>query len=234
MNFNTHYMPNADKGVPFYFYIQKIEALDATAEDGTFWPEPTPEHHRRAQTPGCLFYFDGNRTQPASGFARNTAVYQDCLIYYGSGRFHIAYEDLDDLHIMTNQAAQEHTERRWIAWRPLSFMACIFDRPGWIASNGGISHASIHGPHDKLLRQNFGQNWPFNLIPQSHWAHEQLGQVDLNHRAGLTGDLSLLIGLLAMSIPEAMVLNHLSGAIAHGQNGPQWRAPNFPISAGCT
>ncbi|KAF1823058.1 uncharacterized protein K489DRAFT_224063 [Dissoconium aciculare CBS 342.82] len=232
MNTMEHYMPNADKGVPFYFYVQDIYALDAVRSDGTFWPRSTPQHHRPDSNSGCLFYFDGFRTKRASGLPPRHVVYQNCSMYYGSGRFHIdvAYQKPGNTLDLTNEAARLGIQGPEIGWRPLSFMKGFFDRPGWTASNGGISHASIRGPHDTLLRYNENHAWSSALIPQ---VYQGPPTRDPSQPAGLTGDLSLVIGLLAMSIPRSEVLTHLSGLIVHGPDGPQWHTNPF-VGRGCT
>lgn len=61
-----------------------------------------------------------------------------------------------------------------------------------------LSHAGFHCQETTLLAQHRGQDWVQHLIPRRY--HSENTSTD--HRAGgLVGDLPLLIGLVAMSLP---------------------------------
>jgi hypothetical protein len=196
--------------------------------DGSFQPRQSPLQHVKDDKERWLFYFDGNNTSPASSAPSNPQIYQSHMIYYDSGRFYIAADNLDELQLRAKLAAGDGGEPSDIAWRPLTFSPLPYGR-----MITDISYALIRGSESELIKQTCAeaQGWPFKLLPQQHHSRTL---VHPTHPSGLTGDLSLLISLLAMTIPSEAVPILLPALIAHDQWGPNWHThAHLPTQIGC-
>jgi hypothetical protein len=152
------------------------------------------------------------------------------MIYYDSGRFFFAAENLDDLVLRADMAANLGRERPDIAWRDLEFSPLPYCAPTSHILTG-ISYAVVRGRSKQLIRQTSldFQGWPLKLLPQQY--HNET-QAHPSLESGLTGDLSLLIGLLAMTMPSSTVPAWLPELIAHDQCGPNWHTHNH-LEARC-
>jgi hypothetical protein len=154
------------------------------------------------------------------------------MIYYDSGRFFIAAENLEALQSRACVAAHAGREGPDIAWRPLKFSPLPYGPPTARIFTQ-ISYAVVRGLESRLIQQTYpeAQGWPYKLLPQQHHS-ESL--VHPTHESGLTGDLSLLIGLLAMTMPPTEMPVLLPELIAHDQWGPNWHThDHLPAQSGC-
>lgn len=100
-------------------------------------------------------------------------------------------EDMDD---RTSSGDSEPC----FGWSELSFL--------WEGS--GVSFATNAGDHTRLCRQRVDQEWAIALLPDRYYA-EQDNWTNDTELGGMTGELAIILGLIAFSVPLESLDNFL-------------------------
>lgn len=225
--------PGSPAAVP-KFYIT-IEAIRCTRDDwydhGIWRPSAHPSAHRTAsnRTPLC-FAFNGRRTVPVDDIPDDCTVFRTSTLYHHGGIFWIVDRDArvmappadDDESGSGDDSGGEdganRTSSAWLDWVQPTFHLVPQDR---------TSYAGYRLPFPRLLAQRSDQEWVRRVFPSGYRAEQNSGQ------GGLIGDLSLLVGLLVMSIPnqDDDILSHLPRMILHDSHGRAcWQSPPLGIA----
>ena len=93
-------------------------------------------------------------------------------------------------------------------WAELSFI--------W--TEGSVSFATSAGDHNRLCKQRGDQNWAIALLPDRYYA-EQDDWTDNLELGGFTGELSVLLGLIAFSVPTENLNDFLEN---YAYNNCEW------------
>jgi hypothetical protein len=105
-----------------------------------------------------------------------------------------------------------------IDWNLLHFL--------WI-DNNWVSQCIFGGNQQRMSAQRPDQRWIHELLPSRHHAdHDR--HTNVMNAGGLIGDLSILIGLLALSVPYQRVDEVVQYCIRDLGTGGGWRGHGRP------
>jgi len=196
------------------------------------WYPPRPLWSNQlvaGDTTGLTFYFDGQRvTQvqslPTSGqvpilFQELSAYFYDnnfwCVPYnavtspVGTGR----QDDQDSDSDVDGEADDEDIYTQWVDWHQMRFN---HDTARY------VSLANVPGEHDELITQREDQRWVPELLPDKYHA-DRTRWTPYPQYGGMNGKLSLLLALLAFSVPA----NHVQRIVEHCVRGEHWRHSGY-------
>jgi hypothetical protein len=112
----------------------------------------------------------------------------------------------------------DETDYTTVDWNILYFI--------WMA-NGWLSQCIFGGNCQRLSAQRPDQRWVHELLPSRH--HADVSRHTTNMSAGgIIGDLTILIGLLALSVPYSQVEEVLRSCIRDLGTGGGWRSHGRP------
>ena len=189
-------------------------------------------------TTSSFFFFDGQVTRyPVSQLPTGLAHFRTCSLYYHEtldGFWAINYDATQ--HMVGNGAQQGEPQTdyggddsHWgMDWARIGFV------PGSGDENDYTSYVTCAPAHERLLLQKDTQIWAKKLFPERYHA-DLTHTIPMNHpnqrfdRAGLIGELPLILGLVAFSAREEEV----SQAVQYCVYGNTWRMHNFPRRRGC-
>lgn len=149
-------------------------------------------------------------------------LYKTCSIYSARGVFWTVDYDATHKRVgdgkhhegepdMSGESDEEDND--YDDWTELSF--------GRIEGHQSLSYAGRHLPERRLLAQRRDQAWAQHLIPDRYQSH--ITSRDRRH-GGLVGDLPILVGLAAMSLPVSRWHEILPQTITNPNNSSHsWR-----------
>lgn len=139
----------------------------------------------------------------------------------GDGKHENDEED-DDEDEDSESSSSTSEEDSWDTWAELSFGP---------ANTGGyqsLSRVGRHAGQRRLLAQRRGQRWVHHLIPDRY--HANIVSARDSRSGGLVGELPLLIGLAAMSLPIQRWVDLLPQTIVNHPNAMgSWRITQAQI-----
>ncbi|KAF2166365.1 hypothetical protein M409DRAFT_23556 [Zasmidium cellare ATCC 36951] len=214
---------------------QSPDSDDRMDDRGRWLPPKKQESNILRRYPGPIqtvdltFGHNGTETNrltnEQAANAHQLPVYRACSLYsargvfwtvdyhaigkkIGDGKHDPNEEDDDD----ESESGEEDTEE-YDDWAELTF--------GRVEGHQSLSYAGRHLLEKRLLAQRHDQDWVQHLIPDRYQSHITTRD---RRSGGLVGDLSLLIGLVAMSVPVAKWLSILPQTIRNPRESERsWR-----------
>ena len=208
-----------------------------TTPNGRWKPPKALGYNLKLAPQGQLtptYYHDGETTG-LRDIPDDAEEYQVYSIYYEQATFWtVKYdatrkqvEDGDDADRRRSSDSTDDDELD--DWWPLSF-----GLPE--GSQTYLSYAGRRQTHRRLIVQRPDQLWAEQLLSDTYQAPHGHRTNDRRF-GGLVGDISLLIGIAAMSLPPAQVRAVLPFMIVNPPEGGSWRVlpqASMPRGAGCT
>lgn len=182
---------------------------------GGIWQPPIVRNGNlllRTGTTGHMFLFDGNGVRQAGPVdacrqAYPLQEYRTTSIYYDHSRFWVLPGDATSLAAPTEE------------WGSIGF--------DWNRNLGRwCSYIERNGEKTELQLQRNDQEWVKKLLPRDYRAATVLNDP---RYGGLIGDLTLILGLVAFSVPYGNV----AGALSHCLRDNRWRGPVNNNHGGC-
>lgn len=221
--------------------MQQSPEFPSRVRHGVWYP-PRPLWSNQlvaGDTTGLTFYFNGDRVSqiqslPTGGqvpvlFQELSAYFHDnnfwCVPYnastnpVGTGR----QEDDEDSDSEEDGDAdeEENYPAHWVDWHRMQF---YYDR------NRYVSLANVPGEHDELITQREDQRWVSELLPDKYHA-DRTRWTPYQQYGGMNGKLSLLLALLAFSVPA----DHVQHIVEQCIRGDHWRHSGYRHRGrGCT
>lgn len=186
-----------------------------------------------------LFYHNGQTTAQVNQLPAGVEHWQTYSIYHDEAVFWTVDYDACQSSIAdgdedtgdNNAESDEETEREddeeeieRDTWAPLTFSSADNDEYPY------MSFAGRRQGNRRLLTQRPDQLWAEQLLPDRYQAAQENRTGHRNY-GGLVGDLPLLIGLMAMTVPAQNIVTHLPQMIVN-----RWRVyppAVVPRQAGC-
>ena len=185
--------------------------------------QPPKAHGNNRRYPSTHFYHDRERTAvvdfiPATALLYKTfSVYHDHAVIWSvdydatsravhDGRETSAADGELEVEIPDNVELQDD-------WKKITFSH----------TENYVSYVGRRLDQSRLCMHRPDQPWAQQILPDSYTSRHPRQSY-----GGMNGELPLLIGLMALAIPEDDVREHLPQA-----TGNPWRAPNFERAAGC-
>jgi len=196
------------------------------------WYPPRPLSSNElvaGDTTGLFFYFDGNRVTEVQGLPTEGQVpilFQELSAYFYDNNFWcVPYnavtnqvgtgrqddEDDDDDADAEDEDEETYTPH-WVDWHQMRFN---HDTNHW------ISLANVPGEHDELITQRDDQRWVPELLPDKY--HADRDRWTSYPYGGMNGRLSLLLALLAFSVPP----DYVQRVVEHCVRGDYWRHSGY-------
>ena len=189
-----------------------------------------------------VFYFDGTRAAQVQSlptedpipvlFQELSAYFYDnnfwCVPYnavanpVGTGRQEDDQEDDDDDEDEDDDSEDEEDtcSQHWVDWHRMQF---------YYNNERYISLASVPGEHDELITQREDQLWVPELLPDKYHA-DRARWTPYQQYGGMNGKLTLLLALLAFSVPADTVQLAVEQCI----RGDHWYQSGYrPRGRGC-
>lgn len=172
------------------------------SKNGRWCPPKANGHNILYPTPNAptpTFYHDGAKTE-IKALPRSCQEYETYSLYHDQAVFWTVDYDAtagkveNGKDFPDDESESSDSEEEGDDWRPLSFEE----------ANENDLHMNFAGhrlPSRKLLHQRKSSAWTNQLLPDTYQKHQD----DCTSRSrygGLVGDLPLLIGLVAMTLPE--------------------------------
>jgi hypothetical protein len=233
---------------PFYFGIAPMapagHGAPRRSRTGRWLPPQTLGSNLQFQA--LYFSYDGQSTRVVSRFPGNLRLYKCHSLYHdyayiwtvpfdastqvvGTGLNTSAtrgpnndeQDSESDSSSNSNSDSEDEEQRPNIAsrdWQPLSFRHLSERR----------SYVGRQMPEGHLAVSRDDQIWPEQLFPDTYSAQEETEDED---EGGLLGELTLLIGLLAFTVPEANVATLLPACM--GENWDVYPPQQLRRSIGC-
>lgn len=185
---------------PYIFRIDEISQNPRAPSLATNYGHWIPSTQPGVNVPvgggasGAWWICNGQSIQPAP----------DNALPYGSRpyqTFSVFYSDGFGFWIMRGDAIRPNQEE---AWKPLCF---DHDENDW------SSYLTNAGPHQTLRFVRNGQMWPYMLLPNVY--HCRPAPASQTY-GGLTGDLAIFLGLMALSMDQLYVSQHLPARFTGG------------------
>ncbi|KAK4501718.1 hypothetical protein PRZ48_007527 [Zasmidium cellare] len=209
---------NATNGdsATYFFQIHGLQPLpdkDTRRDSRDRWLPPKKEgSNRLLQFEGqpipvkLMFYHDGASTtllgdQQVAALRTRAVPYKTYSLYHARGVFWIVDYDVTrhkvgdgkhDEDDADESSSGDEDNGAYDDWSELTF------GPANIEEHPFLSYAGHHQNTRRLLAQRRGQDWVQHLIPDRYQSHFTATD---GKSGGLVGELPLLIGLAAMSLP---------------------------------
>ena len=152
---------------------------------------------------GLYWYCDGQSIYHVAYLPDHCPHFKTFSVYHHKGIFWASRCDATAVQVgdgddgTVDQDSEDAPEGEDEGWHLLSFD--YEDEDGMQQSYS--SHITNAGEHDRLRTQRPNQTWPKMLLPMHYHAPESSRTKDEHHQyGGLTGELPLLLALIAFSV----------------------------------
>ncbi|KAF2455691.1 hypothetical protein BDY21DRAFT_70439 [Lineolata rhizophorae] len=200
---------------PYCFGVWRLELTDEAhtfpqTDDFGRWDPPTDDPGNaplyRTLNP-IFFHCQDNTVTHVGGCGNFTSLYSV---------YSVQYDHEDCAFWIVNLDASTATD---FGWRRLRFNH---------DTDHHRSEASFHGTNNKLLVERPDQQWPSRVLTDAYRAtgFPQNAPPENQFYGTLHGDLALILGLLALSVPD----NHILWYFSNHYNWGRWNMPvqSFP------
>jgi hypothetical protein len=152
---------------------------------------------------GLYWYCDGRSIYQVAYLPDNCPHFKTFSVYHHKGIFWASKCDATAVQVgdgdddTADQDSEDAPEGEDEGWHLLSFDYEDEDD----VQQSYSSHVTNAGEHDRLRTQRPNQTWPKMLLPMHYHAPESSRTKDEHHQyGGLTGELPLLLALIAFSV----------------------------------
>ena len=188
-----------DDKPPFFFQIDEMQQNESVADRivNGIWLPPQLKEENEIIGKGRIYCCNGGhfvQTQLPDG------VYEYCTVsmYHYASMIWIAQYDATKKSFIVDEPETDDIEDKtssgdsepYFGWSELSFL--------W--ENSTVSFATSAGDHTRLCKQRGDQEWAIALLPDRYYADQDNWTNDLE-LGGLTGELGIILGLIAFSVP---------------------------------
>ncbi|KAK4565870.1 hypothetical protein LTR86_003719 [Recurvomyces mirabilis] len=227
-------LDEADPSKPsFYFTLQALrmhpQATPIYAAQRRWWPPKRLGEN--VASPHALFYYDGENTERSDADMNNLEPYKEFSLYHDHGVFWLYPGDASAEQV--GDGRDGHGRLPPTSADANSDVDTEEDNPDWAMLNFELlpsrsSYASTNTRQRRLPLRRRHQLWPDQLLPDPHQVEAEAASYTSNpEHGGLNGELPVLLGLMAMALPQQHMFAMLPSCIVN-----PWLVPHLPRGTG--